>query len=52
MRAIITEDKGLQHVINLEHVKMIEFTKNAIRIIWKDARQDALTIKAKQIIIE
>ena len=52
MRAIIRDDKGMQHVINLEHVKMIEFTKSAIRIIWKDARQDALTIKAKQIIIE
>ena len=52
MRAIITEDKGLPHVINLEHVKMIEFTKTSIRISWKDTRQDALTIKAKQIIIE
>ena len=52
MRAIITEEKGLQHVINLEHVKMIEFTKSAIRIIWKDARTDALTVKAKQITIE
>ena len=52
MRAIITEEKGMQHVINLEHVRMIEFTKTSIRIIWKDARQEALTIKAKQIIIE
>lgn len=52
MRAIITEEKGTQHVINLEHVKLIEFTKTSIRISWKDARSDALTIKAKQIIIE
>ena len=52
MRAIITEEKGMRHVINLEHVKMIEYTKSAIRIIWKDARTDALTVKAKQITIE
>ena len=47
---IIRDEKsGHVNLINTEYVKMIEFTRGSVRIIWKDNRQPDLTIKAKQI---
>ena len=43
------EKTGATNYISLEFVKMVEFTRGQIRIIFKDNRQPDLTIKAKQI---
>ena len=43
------ENTGPMNFIALKYVKMIEFTRGNIRIIFKDGRHPDLTIKAKQI---
>lgn len=46
----ITDAKKMHHTLATEHIKMIEFTKSSIRIIYKDGRTPDLTVKASQII--
>lgn len=48
----ITDSKKMHHILAGEHIKMIEFTKNSIRIIYKDGRTPNLTLKASQIIFK
>ena len=43
------EKTGLIYKIDLQYVKMLEFTRGNVRIIYKDSREPDLTIKAKQI---
>ena len=48
----ITDAKKMHHTLSAEHIKMIEFTKNSIRIIYKDGRTPDLTLKVSQIIFK
>lgn len=48
----IMDAKKMHHTLAVEHIKMIEFTKNSIRIIYKDGRTPDLTLKASQIIFK
>lgn len=48
----ITDAKNMHHTLAAEHIKMIEFTKSSIRIIFKDGRTPDLTLKASQIILK
>lgn len=43
------EKTGHINFISLEYVKLVEFTRGSIRVVFKDGRQPDLTIKAKQI---
>lgn len=45
----ITDNKNMHHTLATEHIRMIEFTKNSIRIIYKDGRTPDLTLKSSQI---
>lgn len=49
---ILENKKGTLHLINMGQVKMIEFTKGSLRLIWKDARTPDTTIKSSQIIFK
>lgn len=49
MQLSITDNKGFHHTLNSGYIRMIEFTKNSVRIIWKDGRTPDTTIKASQI---
>lgn len=46
----ITDDKNMHHTLSARYIKMIEFQKKSIRIIFKDGRTPDLTLKASQII--
>lgn len=48
----IMDAKKMYHTLAAEHIKMIEFTKSAIRIIFKDGRTPALTLKTSQVIFK
>lgn len=48
----ITDTKKMHHTLSTEHIKMIEFTKSSIRIIYKDGRTPDLTLKASQVILK
>lgn len=53
MVAEVMESKtGTHHLINVDYVKMFEFTKGSLRIVWKDARTDDTVIKSTQIIFK
>lgn len=49
MITIRDEKTGTVNMIKTAYIKMIEFTRGSVRIIFKDGRQPDLTIKAKQI---
>ena len=46
----ITDDKNMHHTLSTMYIKMIEFSKKSIRIIFKDGRMPDLTLKASQVI--
>lgn len=48
----ITDAKKMHHTLAAEYIKMIEFTKSSIRVIFKDGRTPDLTLKASQIIFK
>lgn len=43
---------GQTHRIPISYVKLLEFTKTSIKIIYKDERTPTLTVKATQITFE
>lgn len=45
----ITDNKGLHHTLNAGQIKMIEFSKKSVRIIWKDGRTPDVNISSSQI---
>lgn len=49
MITIRDEKTGAINHLNMACIKMIEFTRGSVRVIFKDGRQPDLTIKAKQI---
>mgnify|MGYP007013889468 CR=1 FL=1 len=49
MITIRDEKTGAINMLNTTYIKMIEFTRGSVRIIFKCGRQPDLTIKAKQI---
>ena len=46
----ITDNKGMHHTLNVGQIKMIEFSKKSVRIIWKDGRTPDVNINSSQII--
>ena len=40
------------HRISIKYIKMIEFTKTSVKIIFKDRRTPGLTLKSSQITFE
>ena len=40
------------HKISIKYIKMVEFTKTSVKIIFKDQRTPGLTLKASQITFE
>ena len=51
MKILVTDTKtGERHIIEPDKIQMIEFTKAAVKVYFKDTRTPVLNIKANQLI--
>lgn len=45
----ITDTDGRIHLFNTTYIERVEFTKGKLNVIFKDSRQEPVTIKAKSL---
>lgn len=45
----ITDKDGRIHLFNTAYIEKVEFSKGGLCVIFKDSRQEPVTIKAKSL---